>query len=85
MTSTPAWPAALTLALSPMEACVFFVITGTAAAAPTAAVPPPPMLPPMTSILSCSSAETRTLPCALTAALSLGEKFPTIEAVVVMS
>ncbi len=59
--------------------------TGTAAAAPTAAVPPPPMLPPMTSILSCSSDETLTLPWALTAAVSLGEKFPSIDAVVVMS
>ena len=85
MTSTPAWPAALTFALSPIDAWVFFVTTGTAAAAPTAAVPPPPILPPMTSILSCSSDETRTLPWALTAALSLGEKFPTIDAVVVMS
>ena len=62
LTRRPEPPFALTLAKSPMNACVSFVITGTATEAPTAAVPPPEKLPAITSRSSFSSAATRTLP-----------------------
>src|SRR5215217_1020000 len=73
-------PFAFTCELSPIEACVFFVTTGTAAAAPTAAVPPALMLPPTTLSFSASSAETRTLPSALTIAPvpGDGERYATV-------
>ena len=81
---TPEAPAALTLAWSPMYACVCFVTTGTAAAAPTAAVPDAEMLPPITFIESVSSAVTPTLPPAMTVAPSLVIGPPSMKPIVVM-
>ena len=68
-TSRPAPnPRPVTLARSPMNANVFFVITGTLAAAPTAAVPAPEKFPAMMSSFRVSSAATRTEPFAFTTA-----------------
>ena len=67
-TVSPVAAPAVTLAPSPMNACVSFVTIGIAAEAPTAAEPATERLPPITFIPSDSVAETRTLPPAATTA-----------------
>src|SRR4051794_27978182 len=61
-------PLPVTEALSPIQACVFLVTTGTETAAPTAALPDAEILPAMRSSLRDSSAATSTVPSAVTTA-----------------
>src|SRR5260370_39802822 len=69
MVAEPRWAAAMTLAYSPIVACVALRTIGTAADAPTAAEPPPEMLPATTIRGIVSSEGTSRLPPALADAL----------------